>query len=64
MHYRIHANAHPVHLVATVWGLELAEFVVSNLLTDYPEVEFTITPFVPGDTDYLIVWEDSSFSLV
>jgi hypothetical protein len=63
MHYRIYSNTEPRHLVATVWGLELAEHTVDQLLTEFDGVDFTLEPFIPSETDYLVIWEDSSFSL-
>ena len=61
--YRIHSNTHPKHLVATVWGLDAAERLVSRLNSKHPEVAFLITLFVPSDMDGLVVWEDASFCL-
>lgn len=63
MHYRIHSNAHPKHLVATVWGLDAAERLVSRLNTQHPDIAFVITPYTPSDKDGLVLWEDASFCL-
>lgn len=55
-------NGAQPHLVATIYGLDVAQHILDQLETQHPTMCFRLDTYDP-DQDHLVHWHDASMSL-